>query len=388
MRWSEVGAAVVGAGFIGPVHVEALRRLGLRVTGILGCDEKESREAAHRLNLPRAYRDYDELLSDPEVSSVHLAVPNFLHYPMAKAALEAGKHVMCEKPLGMNSRETGELVRQAERSGAACGVCYNLRFYPLNLQVREMIRERELGDVALVTGSYVQDWLLYPTDYNWRVLADQGGELRALADIGTHWMDLVCSMTGLEIEEVLADLKTVHPVRYRPLAEVKTFTGKLEGESTEAEPVEVTTEDYGAVLLRFRGGARGVFHVSQVTAGRKNCLRYEISGTRLAVGWDSETPNQLWIGCREHANRLLTRDPALLQGTARRYTDYPGGHNEGFPDTFKQCFRAFYHHIVHGDRDTPDFPSFLDGHREVMLCEAILRSHRSRRWERLEGGAA
>lgn len=388
MRWSEIGAAVAGAGFIGPVHVEALRRLGLRVTGILGCDEKESREASHRLNLPKAYRDYDELLSDPEVTSVHLAVPNFLHYPMAKAALEAGKHVMCEKPLGMNSRETGELVRQAERSGVACGVCYNLRFYPLNLQVREMIRDRELGEVALVTGSYVQDWLLYPTDYNWRVLADQGGELRALADIGTHWMDLVCSMTGLEIEEVLADLKTVHPVRYRPLGEVKTFTGKLGDESKEAEPVEVTTEDYGAVLLRFRGGARGVFHVSQVTAGRKNCLRYEISGTRLAVGWDSETPNHLWIGCRDHANRLLTRDPALLHGTARRYTDYPGGHNEGFPDTFKQCFRAFYHHIVHGDRDTPDFPSFLDGHREVVVCEAILRSHRSRSWERIEGGAA
>lgn len=386
MRWSEIGVAVVGAGFIGPVHVEALRRLGLRVTGILGCDERESREAAHRLNLPKAYRTFEEVLEDSAVASVHLAVPNVLHFPMARQALEAGKHVMCEKPLGMNSRETRELVELARRSGKAAGVCYNLRYYPLNIQAREMVRAGELGEITLVTGSYVQDWLLHPTDYNWRVLADQGGELRAVADIGTHWMDLVASITGLEIEAVLADLLTVHPVRMRPRGEVETFTGKLPGGPEDREPVQVTTEDYGAVLLRFRGGARGVFHVSQVTAGRKNSLRYEISGARAALAWDSEAPNRLWIGSRDEANRVLTRDPALLAPAARHYTNYPGGHNEGFPDTFKQCFRAFYHYIVHQDSAEPDFPGFEDGHREVLLCEAILRSHRQQAWVQVEGG--
>ncbi|GAB4247624.1 MAG: Gfo/Idh/MocA family oxidoreductase [Acidobacteriota bacterium] len=386
MRWSEIGVAVVGAGFIGPVHVEALRRLGLWVTGILGCDERESQDAAHKLNLPKAYRSFEEVLGDPAVASVHLAVPNVLHYPMARQALEAGKHVMCEKPLGMNSRETRELMALAKRSGKAAGVCYNIRFYPLNLQAREMVRAGELGEITLVTGSYVQDWLLYPTDYNWRVLADQGGALRAVADIGTHWMDLVSAITGLEIEAVMADLKTVQPVRLRPRGEVETFTGKLDKDADEREPIEVTTEDYGAVLLRFRGGARGVFHVSQVTAGRKNCLRYEISGSRAAVAWDSEDPNRLWIGSRDEANRVLTRDPALLAAGARHYANYPGGHNEGFPDTFKQCFRAFYHYIVHQDSAAPEFPSFADGHREVLLCEAILRSHREQAWIPVEGG--
>jgi len=226
----------------------------------------------------------------------------------------------------------------------------------------------------------VQDWLLYPTDYNWRVLAEQGGQLRAVADIGTHWMDLICSITGLEVEEVLADLYTVHKVRQRPTGEVETFTGKLKTEQQTVE-VPITTEDYGCVMFRFRGGARGSLHVSQVTAGRKNCLRYEISAARCALAWNSQSPNVLWIGRRDGPNQQLIRDPALLEDLARSFTDYPGGHNEGFPDTFKQCFRAFYQYITAGDWSAPPlFPTFADGHREVLLCESILESHRQQRW--------
>lgn len=372
--------AVVGAGFIGPVHVEALRRLGVTVTGILGCDQEESQSAAQSLGLPKAYTGLDEILSDDTVDAVHLAVPNMLHYDFAKRTVAAGKHVMCEKPLAMNSSESAELVELAKSKGVVAAVCYNLRFYPLNLQAREMVIQGDLGKIYAINGSYVQDWLLYDTDYNWRVLADQGGDLRVIADIGTHWMDLVLSITGLEVEAVMADLSTVHPVRKRPTGEVETFTGKM-GRQVETEPVDITTEDYGCVMFRFKGGARGSLNVSQVTAGRKNCLRYEIAGSKAALAFDSQNPNELWIGHRNQANQSLVRDPALVADVPRAYISYPGGHNEGFPDAFKQCFRAFYRAIASGgDGSERMYPTFEEGHREILLCEAILQSHRAQEW--------
>ena len=376
----KLGAAVIGTGFIGPVHVEALRRVGVRVTGILGSSPEKSRVAAEKLGLPLGYNSFEEILSDPQVQAVHITTPNRLHFPMAREALRAGKHVMCEKPLAMNSTESKALVELAESSGLAAGVCYNIRFYPLCLEARAMRERGELGDIYSICGSYVQDWLLYPTDYNWRVLASEGGELRAIADIGTHWLDLMYAITGLEVEAVCADLKTIHPIRYRPKGEVETFKGKME-RAQEIEPIEITTEDYGCVMLRFKGGARGVLWVSQVTAGRKNCLRFEIAGSKRTIAWCSERPNEMWIGHRDRANESLIRDPALLSDSVRPFTDYPGGHNEGFPDTFKQLFRAFYRYIQAGDFSTPPtFPTFADGHREVLLGEAILRSHREGRW--------
>ncbi len=375
----DIGTAVVGAGFIGPVHVEALRRLGIRVTGILGCDQTESQSAMQTLGLPKAYASFEEVLADESARAVHLAVPNVLHYDMSKRALQAGKHVMCEKPLAMNSTESAELVALAKESGSVAAVCYNIRFYPLNLEARDMAARGELGDVYAVNGSYVQDWLLHDTDYNWRVLADQGGELRAVADIGTHWMDLVLSITGLKIESVMADLNTVHKIRRRPTGEVEAFTGKM-AEEIETEPIEITTDDYGCILFRFQGGGRGSLHVSQVTAGRKNSLRYEISASKCAIAWNSETPNELWIGHRDRPNECMTRDPALVGDMPRGFINYPGGHNEGFPDAFKQCFRAFYDAIASGNPDAPLYPTFEAGHHEVLVCEAILKSHRRQQW--------
>lgn len=383
----DIGAAVVGAGFIGPVHAEALRRVGIRITGILGCDAEESQAAREALGLPKAYGSFEEILDDEEAQSIHLAVPNRLHYDMAKRGLQAGKHVMCEKPLAMNSAESGELVELARKTDLAAGVNYNLRYYPLCLEARDMVQRGALGDVYSVCGSYVQDWLFHPTDYNWRVLAEEGGQLRAVADIGTHWLDLVHAITGLEVASVCADLETMHPVRRRPKGEVETFSGK-EGKPVETEPVEITTEDYGCVMIRFEGGARGCLWVSQVTAGRKNCLRYEMAGSKCALEWRSEQPNELWIGHRDQANELLIRDPSLVSEAARNAIGYPGGHNEGFADTFKQCFRAFYGYIGEGDFSAPPtYPTFEDGHREIVLCEAILTSHREGRWVELKGAA-
>lgn len=376
----KLNAAIVGTGFMGPAHTEALRRLGVNVIGILGSSETKSEAAAAALGLARAYRNFDELLTDADVNVVHITSPNRFHFAQAGAALESGKHVLCEKPLAMNAAESARLTALAAQSGCAAGVNYNIRFYPLCIEARERIARGELGQVLSVTGSYVQDWLLHPTDYNWRVLESEGGALRAVADIGTHWLDLAQAVTGLKVVAVCADLKTVYPTRQRPEGEVETFSGKIE-QAASSQTVEITTEDQGGVLLRFENGARGVLWVSQVTAGRKNRLRFEIAGSRAALAWNSEQPDELWLGNRDRANELLPRDPGLMSDAARRFTSYPGGHAEGYPDSFKQCFKAFYDYIAAGDFTAPSaFPTFADGHREIQICEAILQSHREQRW--------
>jgi predicted dehydrogenase len=490
--------AILGTGFIGPVHIEALRRAGQQVVGILGSTPEKSRQAAERHGIPRGYASLDEVLRDGEVDSVHITTPNRFHFEQAAACLRAGKHVMCEKPLATTSSESAELVKIAADSGRAAGVAYNIRFYPLCHEAAARVSRGDYGNLLTVQGSYVQDWLLKATDFNWRVLADEGGELRALADIGTHWLDLVQFITGQTIVAVLADLHTVHPVRFRPpQGSIETFSGKGvasagvaensgvagvgvaggraanpgEGASIavggsadhshrEIQSVPITTDDGGAVLLRFASGARGVLWVSQTTAGRKNCVRFEIGCTSGALAWNSESPNELWIGHRDGPNEQLIRDPALLAPAARDIANYPGGHNEGFPDTFKQLFRTFYGSIAaeevgrgfpdphvgrgfpdphvgrgfpdpHVGRGSPDpapvsarsgdlrrtsdpapvsarsgdlrrtsdstpvsarsgdlrrtsdpapYPTFAAGHREILLCEAILASHREQRW--------
>ena len=378
----DIKVAIVGTGFMGWVHAEALKRVGVHVVGICGSTEAKSKAAAKQFGIARAYGAFEEVLADSEVHSVHIGTPNRWHFEMAKQCLLSGKHVMCEKPLAMTAAESAELVEVAKQCpDLAAGVNYNIRFYPLCLEARHLARSNQIGKVVHVTGSYVQDWLTKGTDYNWRVLADQGGELRAVSDIGTHWLDLVQSITGKHVASVFADLMTVHPTRQRPKGEVETFTNKSQAE-VETESVEVTTEDYGAILLRFEDGTRGCVHVSQVTPGRKNCIRFEIAGSKQSLAWDGERPNELWIGNRDRSNETLMRDPALLSGVAsQRAAVYPGGHNEGYSDSFKQCFRSFYEYIAKGDFDAePTFPTFADGHREIVLCEAILRSHREQCW--------
>jgi predicted dehydrogenase len=265
----------------------------------------------------------------------------------------------------------------------AAGVNYNVRYYPLCLEAAEQVRSGEVGEIYHVAGSYQQDWLFHETDFNWRVLAGDGGPLRAVADIGTHWLDLVQFIVGRKIESVSADLATVIPVRRQPRGEVETFSGKI-GRATVTDAVPVNTEDYGAVLLRFVGGGRGVMWVSQVMAGRKNSVRFEIAGSRKSLTWDSEFPNEMAIGHRDRANERLLRDPALISPRAAAASSYPGGHNEGFADTFKQLFRDFYGAIEAGEHlSHPPFPSFADGHHEMLVCEAIADSHRQQRWTRI-----
>lgn len=372
-----IRAAVVGTGFIGPVHVEALRRLGVEVTGICGSNPERARPKAEALQL-RLYESYQQLLADPAVDVVHITTPNVYHYPQTKAAIEAGKHVVCEKPLAMNSRESAELLALARQHGIVHAVNFNIRFYPLVQHARALVRAGELGEVRIIHGSYLQDWLLMDTDWNWRLVPEQGGELRAIGDIGSHWIDLMTFVTDRHVESVFADFATFIPVRKKPARPIETFTGKvLRAEDYVDEPIR--TEDYATVLLHFAGGARGVMTVSQVSSGRKNRLYFEINGSRSSLAWDGENPNELWIGHRDRPNQLLIKDPALEVAEARQYTGYPGGHAEGFPDTFKMLYQAIYAYIA--DRSVPvDFPTFEDGHEEMLIGETILHSAREGRW--------
>ncbi len=381
----EIGVAMVGTGFMSWVHIEALKRVGVNVFGIVGSTPEKSRAAAEKLELPHAYATFEEMLSDPRVHSVHIGTPNRHHLPMTKAAIAAGKHVVCEKPLAMDARESSELLRLAnDNPQLATAVCYNVRYYPHCHQAREMIRQGELGRLFHVTGSITQDWLALATDYNWRVLSEEGGELRALSDIGSHWLDLIHFITGLESESVCADFVTVHPTRLRPRGEVETFTNKLRAEQ-DTEPVPITTDDYGALLLRFTGGARACMFVSQVSPGRKYCIRFEIAGQNQSLYWDSQESENLWIGRRDAPNLAFKRDASLMYEGARTATDYPGGHNEGYPDTFKMLFRDFYRYVAAGDFTAPrPFPTFVDGHRDVILMDALMESKRTGCWVNLQ----
>jgi predicted dehydrogenase len=372
-------AGVIGTGFIGPAHVEALRRLGVDVVALSASSQQRAETKAQDMNIPRAYGDYRKLINDGDVDVVHICSPNNMHYAMAKTAIAAGKNIVCEKPLAMNSKESGELVKLAEKSGKVHAVCYNIRFYPLCLQAREMVQQGELGEIYFIKGSYLQDWLYYDTDWNWRVTPEAGGDLRAVADIGTHWMDLVSSISGSKISRVNADMKTFIPVRKKPKVQMETFKGK-ELKQADYEEYSISTEDYASILLEFSNGSKGVLIVSQIAAGRKNMLRFEIYGSKKAVAWSGETPNELWVGYRDKPNEVIIKDPSLVAENARNYTSYPGGHTEGFPDTFKQLFKCVYAAIEEGKPTEPLYPTFLDGHHEVLICRAIKQSARTGSW--------
>ena len=381
---ASIRVGIVGTGFIGPVHLEALRRNNVSVIGLAESNAELAAEKAAALGIGKAYESYEAMLEDPTIDVIHLATPNYLHYPHAKAALEAGKHVVCEKPLAMNSQESADLVRISKEAGLVNVINFNIRFYPMAQQAQSMVQNGEIGDIFILQGSYLQDWLLLPTDWNWRLEPDLGGTLRAVGDIGSHWLDLMSFITGLKVKEVFADFKTFHPIRQKPLKPLETFTGKLlTPEDYEDKPIK--TEDYASILLHYENGVRGILTVSQVSSGRKNRIFFEINGSQSSLVWNGERPNELWIGNRSEANQLLMKDPSLLSPDAQAASSYPGGHNEGFPDTFKQLYNKVYDYILAGDfTANPDFPTFADGHYELVLSEAIERSAREGRWIEVE----
>ena len=375
-----IGVGVVGTGFIGPAHVEGVRRTGIQVLGLVGNTLETAKVKAAEMNIPRVYESFELMLADPEIDVVHLATPNLLHYPHAKAAMLAGKHVVCEKPLALSTVESADLVKIASETGMVNAINFNLRMYPMVQQARSLVQSGEIGDLFILQGSYLQDWLLFDTDWNWRLEPESGGSLRAVGDIGSHWLDLMTFITGLRIEEVYADFKTFHTIRKKPTKALETFTGKILQPSDYIDQ-PISTEDYATILLHYENGVRGVVTVAQICSGRKNRLFFEISGSKSSLAWDGERPNELWIGNRTAPNQVILKDPSLLTEEARQTASYPGGHAEGFPDTFKQLSKKVYDYIIAGDfSKKPDFPTFADGHYEMVLCEAIEKSAKEGRW--------
>jgi predicted dehydrogenase len=377
-RLADIGAAVIGTGFIGTVHVEALRRIGVDVRGVLGSTPERGAARAEALNVPRAYRDVDDLLADPAVRVVHVTSPNDLHASQTLAVLDSGRHVVCEKPLAMTAGESSALVAHAAATGLVNATNFNIRYYPLNQHASEIVRAGELGAVRLVTGRYFQDWLLHDSDWNWRLQPERGGALRAVGDIGSHWLDLMTFVTGQHVAEVMADLHTFIETRHEPTGPVETFSTDRSADTVQRD---IATEDAATILLRFDGGARGAVSISQISAGRKNSLQYEIDGSDGSWSWDSEQPDQAWHGHRDRPNEILIRNPALMGAAGQAAAALPGGHVEGFFDTFCAHFRAVYADVVAGAPSSrPGYPTFADGHDEMLVGEAIARSAEEGRW--------
>lgn len=332
-------AAIVGTGFMARTHAEALARIRVQVRGVVG--SSPDRE----VDFAPTYPGFAEMLDDNRVDVVHICSPNHVHFEQALAALHAGKHVVCEKPLALTPAEAHQLCAAATERRLVNAVCFINRFYPLCQDAALRVEAGSVGAVRLVTGTYLQDWLSKDTDWNWRLDPAVGGPLRVVADIGSHWLDLVSFVTGQRIESVMADLTTVLPGR--------------------------TTEETAGVLLRFDGGARGVLTLSQVSPGRKNHLSFEVSGAAASLAWDLENPEQLWIGYRDAPNRIQLRSAG----------DYPAGHAQGYPDAFKALFRAVYTDIEAGKpAETPDYPTFDDGFEQIIVGEAIAESSRLGTW--------
>jgi predicted dehydrogenase len=373
-----IRTAILGTGFMGRVHLEAVQRVeSVEAAAIFGRNADASARLAAGFSVPKATSDYRELFRDPAIDAVHICTPNAQHYSMAKEALAAGKHVLCEKPLTTTVAEAEELVALAARAKLRNGVCHNLRYYPQVQQMRALREAGELGEILVVQGTYSQDWLLYDTDWNWRVDAKAAGASRAMADIGSHFFDMAEHVTGLRVSSLCADLQTFHKTRKQPKGSVETFANKMMRPEDYVEtPVE--TEDFGAVVFRMGDRTRGAMTASQVSAGRKNGLSIEIYGTKSSVAWNQERPDELWVGHRGSGNSIFIKDPSLLTGRARGYADLPGGHSEGYDDTFKQVFRRFYASI--SAPDSIEYPQFADGLRQMVILDSVLASHRARKW--------
>jgi predicted dehydrogenase len=372
-----IGMGIVGAGFVGPHHVDAVRRLGyVDVVAVAGSSEASARKKADALGARKAYGSYEALLDDPDVQVVHNATPNYLHYPVNAAAIAKGKHVVSDKPLAMTAAEAKKLLDQATRAGIVHAVTFNYRGNPLVQQARHAIARGDIGPPHFLVGQYLQDWLIKDTDYSWRLEPEKGGASSALGDIGSHWCDLAQHISGLRITHVLGDITTVIPKRKKPVGAREAF--QAGSGSEQVELVDVKVEDLASVLVRFDNGAKGSFSVGQVCAGHKNDLVLEICGPKGSIRWRQEHQNELWLGRRDGPNEILQKDPSLIDAEVRGYAHLPGGHQEAWADAFTNLMRDIYGFIAEGRKPTdphpPAFATFEDGYRANCIVEAILAS--------------
>jgi predicted dehydrogenase len=382
----KIKAAIIGMGFIGISHVEAIRRIGnAEIVAVLDTNYALAKAKADEYSIPKCYKIVEELLADDEINVVHNCTPNFMHTEINKQIINSGKHVFSEKPLAMNQNESKELLELLESyPGIVHGVNFCYRMNPLVLDMKEKVKKGLLGNPMLIHGSYLQDWLLYDTDYNWRIEPEIGGKSRCVSDIGSHWMDCVQNVTGARITEVCADLVIVHATRKRPTDVVETFSLN---DCTEYEEKMVETEDYAAVMFKMDNGVHGVFYVSEISAGRKCHFNFEINGSKASLYWNQETSDSMWMGYKNEHNLQIMRNPQLMGKDAAKYSHLAAGHPEGWNDAMRNNVQAYYDFIIEGrqiGKDVADFATFLDGHYITCLVEAILKSSQENKWIRME----
>jgi len=367
-----LGIAIVGTGMIGAVHRRAAVLAGATVRGVAASSPQRAQQAAQGWGVPRAYRDIDDVVSDPQVQVVHICTPNHLHRPMAQAALEAGKHVICEKPLATSLQDAEALAALAASSGRVATVPFVYRYHPVVREARARIAQGELGPLHLIHGSYLQDWLLDPASNNWRVDPVLGGASRVFADIGSHWCDLVEWVSGERFAEVSASFATV--IAERGAVTGQSFSTPAAGGALQA----VASEDVAAAMFRTGAGTLASLTVSQVSAGRRNRLWFEMDGAHASVAFDQEDPERLWIGRPDQREEIFVRGPGAGSAEQRRLSTLPAGHAQGYA----QCFEAFVADTYAAiDGEQPEgLPTFDDGLRSARIVDHVIASARSRAW--------
>lgn len=376
MKQYRVG--VVGSGFIGSVHVEAVRRLGFGEVVAL-TETNDAKGKAEALFIPNHFVDYKEMIDTMNLDMIHICTPNHTHHEISTYALKHGVNVICEKPMCRTLEEGQDMVRVAKETGLINAVNFHNRFYPATYEMKQKIRSGEVGDVWAIHGEYLQDWLFHDTDYNWRIDPKFSGSTRAVADIGSHWIDLAETTTGMKVKAVFADFATFIPVRKKAAATNAFSNEKFDN----YEEVKIESEDHAHILLRFENGMIGNAVISQIVAGRKNRITVNIDGSKESLYWTTDDLNNLWIGHRDSSNETLTKDPALMTKATAAQISYPGGHAEGFPDAFKNNFRAIYKSI--DNKNAPiEYATFEDGLREMIICEKIFESAKTGKWVSLD----
>jgi predicted dehydrogenase len=374
----ELRAGIVGAGFIGRVHARSARLAGARIAGVAASTHKTAATASRELRAERAFESAEELIGSDDVDVVHICTPNHLHLPLAKAALAAGKHLVCEKPIALDAAGAAELLEAASGASTVTTVPFVYRYYPTVREARARLRGASREGIRLVQGGYLQDWLTASDDDNWRVDVELGGASRAFADIGSHWVDLIEFVSGQRIAALVAQTLIAHPKRRR-----RSGTRSFEHAEGDGVVHEVQTEDIASILFRTDGGAVGSAAVSQVSAGRKNRLWFEISSAEETLAFDQEQPETLWVGGRE-SSATVARDFATLEPEAARYVTLPGGHPQGYHDCF-DAFIADTYAAIRGEEEPDGLPGLADGFRAAEITDAVVTSARDGGWVEVDG---
>ncbi len=382
MTGAKLKTGIIGMGYIGESHIDAVRRIGLCIlAAIADTNASLARSKAELYGVDRCYNSVEEMLSDPDIDVIHNCTPNHLHTEINRRIISSGKHLLSEKPLAKNYSEATELAEFAKKyPSVIAGVNFNYRMNPMIQEMRYRIAKGDIGNVRIASGAYQQDWLLYDTDYNWRLEPEVAGISCCVADIGSHWMDAVQHITGSRITEVMADLVTFIPYRKKPNNQRETFTNNV---TQDYEIRKIENEDYGAVLFKMDNGASGVYHVSEVSAGHGCFFGIEINGTKASLRWNQEENDRLWMGFRDDDNRYIIRNPNTMSPEVRRHTSLAMGHPEGWNDAFRGNIQSFYSFIAEGKKlgiDIPDFATLEEAANIVQLTEAIVKSSKTRSW--------